>query len=54
MTAAIVLDLGGVLSWPADLFTGPAALLGVAPEAYEAAYWTGRTRLDRGDPPAGY
>ena len=54
VTAAIVLDLGGVLSWPADLFTGPAALLGVAPEAYEAAYWTGRPGLDRGDPPAGY
>lgn len=54
MTDAVVLDLGGVLSWPADLFTGPAALLGVDPAAYEAAYWGERVGLDRGDPPADY
>ena len=54
MTDVVVLDLGGVLSWPIDLFSGPAALLGVEPAAYEAAYWTGRVGLDRGDPPADY
>ncbi len=54
VTDVIVLDLGGVLSWPDDLFTGPAALLGVPPEAYEAAYWTNRAGLDRGDPPDEY
>ena len=50
MIDVIVLDLGGVLSWPPDLYTAPAALLGVDPAAYEAAYWTGRVGLDRGEP----
>ncbi len=51
----IVLDLGGVLAWPADLYTGPAALLGVDPAAYEAAYWgPHRVGLDRGEPPEDY
>lgn len=50
MIDVIALDLGGVLSWPPDLYTAPAALLGVDPAAYEAAYWTGRVDLDRGEP----
>lgn len=50
MIDVIVLDLGGVLSWPPDLYSAPAALLGVDPAAYEAAYWTGRVGLDRGEP----
>ncbi|MGC4154201.1 MAG: HAD-IA family hydrolase [Propionicimonas sp.] len=50
MIDVIALDLGGVLSWPPDLYTAPAALLGVDPAAYEAAYWTGRVALDRGEP----
>lgn len=50
MIDVIVLDLGGVLSWPPDLYAAPAALLGVDPDAYEAAYWTGRVALDRGEP----
>lgn len=54
MTEVVVLDLGGVLSWPPELYTAPAALLGVAPEAYEAAYWSGRVGLDRGVPLADY
>ncbi len=54
MIDVIVLDLGGVLSWPPDLYTAPAALLGVDPAAYEAAYWNGRVALDRGEPLAQY
>jgi len=50
----IVLDLGGVLSWPPDLYSAPAALLGVDPAAYEAAFWNGRVDLDRGVPLADY
>lgn len=50
MIDVIALDLGGVLSWPPDLYTAPAALLGVDPAAYEAAYWSGRVALDRGEP----
>jgi len=54
MVRVIALDLGGVLSWPADLYTAPASLLGVDPAAYEAAYWTERRELDIGLPPAQY
>jgi len=54
MVRVVALDLGGVLSWPADLYTAPAALLGVDPDAYEAAYWTERRELDIGLPPAQY
>lgn len=54
VTDVVVLDLGGVLSWPADLYTAPAALLNVSPEAYEAAYWGERVALDRGLPLADY
>lgn len=54
MIDVIALDLGGVLSWPPDLYTAPAALLGVDPAAYEAAYWTGRVALDSGVPFADY
>ncbi|MGC3955034.1 MAG: HAD-IA family hydrolase [Propionicimonas sp.] len=54
MIDVIALDLGGVLSWPPDLYTAPAALLGVDPAEYEAAYWTGRVELDRGAPLAVY
>ncbi len=54
MIDVIALDLGGVLSWPPDLFTAPAALLGVDPAAYEAAYWMGRVALDSGLPLAEY
>jgi putative hydrolase of the HAD superfamily len=54
MVRVVALDLGGVLSWPADLYTAPAALLGVDPAAYEAAYWTERRELDIGLPPAQY
>ena len=54
MVRVVALDLGGVLSWPADLYTAPAALLGVDPGAYEAAYWTERRELDIGLPPAQY
>lgn len=54
MIRVVALDLGGVLSWPPDLYTAPAALLGVDPAAYEAAYWPGRHDLDLGRPPGEY
>ncbi|MDQ7991849.1 MAG: HAD-IA family hydrolase [Propionicimonas sp.] len=54
MVRVVALDLGGVLSWPAELYTAPAALLGVDPDAYEAAYWTQRRELDIGLPPGEY
>lgn len=54
MIRVIALDLGGVLSWPVDLYTAPAALLGVDPADYEAAYWTERRELDIGLPPGQY
>ncbi len=50
----IVLDLGGVLSWPSDLYSTPSALLGVSPDAYEAAYWQRRAELDHRLPPDEY
>lgn len=48
MMRAVVFDLGQVLSSPANLFTEPAALLGVDPAEFEAAYWTDRRAYDRG------
>lgn len=50
----VVLDLGGVLSWPPDLFSASSALLGVSPQEYEAVYWTRRGELDHLLPPDEY
>jgi len=51
---SVVFDFGQVLSSPAELYTAPAARLGVAPAAFEAAYWTGRVAYDRGGTDAAY
>ena len=48
MIRAVVLDLGGVLASPPDIYSTPAALLGVEPDAYEAVYWRDRVAYDRG------
>ena len=48
MIRCVVFDLGEVLSSPASLYAEGAALLGVDPAAYEAAYWAGRVQYDQG------
>ena len=48
MIRAVVLDLGGVLASPDDIYSTPAALLDVEPDAYEALYWRDRVAYDRG------
>ncbi len=48
MLRAVVFDLGRVLSSPADIYSTPAALLGVEPDAFEAVYWRDRVAYDRG------
>lgn len=54
MIRCVVFDLGQVLSSPAQLYTEPARLLGVEPEAYEALYWTNRVPYDKGGTDAAY
>lgn len=48
MIAFVAFDLGKVLASPADLYTAPAAYLGVPPSAYEAVYRSGRATYDGG------
>ncbi len=48
MIRAVVFDLGQVLSSPTELFTAPASLLGVDPDAFESHYWEGRPAYDAG------
>lgn len=54
MIRVLVFDLGGVLSMPPDLYSEPAALLGVDPAAYEAVYNNGRADYDLGTPSEEY
>lgn len=54
MIQAVVFDLGEVLSSPATLFSEPATLLGVSPDAYEALYWEGRPAYDMGGADSDY
>ena len=46
MIRCVAFDYGQVLASPETIFTEPAARLRVRPEAYEAAYWTGRRAYD--------
>ena len=54
MIRCVAFDYGQVLASPETIFTEPAARLRVRPEAYEAAYWTGRRAYDEGGPDADY
>jgi putative hydrolase of the HAD superfamily len=51
---SVVFDFGQVLSSPTELYTAPAARLGVDAAAFEAAYWTDRVAYDRGGTDAAY
>lgn len=48
MIRVVVFDLGQVLASPDDIYSTPAALLDVEPEAYEALYWRERVAYDTG------
>ena len=48
MIGVVALDLGQVLSSPPDLYSTPAALLDVEPEAYQELYWNNRVNYDAG------
>lgn len=48
MIRTVVFDLGTVLAPGTDIYTAPAALLGVTPEVIEAHYWEGRRAYDDG------
>lgn len=54
MIRAVVFDLGQVLSSPETLFTAPAELLGVDPDAFESLYWEGRSDYDAGGSDSDY
>ena len=54
MIRAVVFDFGQVLATGAEIFSGPAKLLGVDEDAFAALYWEGRRDYDEGGPDADY
>lgn len=54
MIRCVAFDFGEVLSSADDLYTAPAARLGVDSAAYEASYWEGRRAYDNGGSDAAY
>lgn len=48
MIRSVAFDLGKVLASPSDLYSAPAAYLGIATQEYHDYYWIGRPAYDAG------